>query len=113
MFVRVRVPTGEPKRRLLVSERGFRNDLRGKYLLLVGNDDIVEKRYVTPGMQAESLREVNEKARDPSGLVTGIDPAEEYIVEGVLRARPGSRVAPRSSEEIAGETRVAPAPGSR
>jgi len=110
MFVRVRVPAGKAKRRLLVSQRGFRNDLGGAYLLLVGKDNIVEKRYVTPGMEVKNMRQVNEKAPDASGLVTGIDPSEKYIVEGVLRARPGSPVAPRSAGELKGESTVKAVP---
>lgn len=95
MFVRVTVPTGEPEPRVLVSERSLRRDLRGTYLLLVGDKDIVEKRYVTVGLQVSGMREVYARTTDSAGFVSGIDPAERYILEGVLKARPGAPVNPR------------------
>ena len=50
-FVRVRVPIGlTDKAALIVPDRVLAEDQAGKYLLVVGKDDIVEQRRVTTGM---------------------------------------------------------------
>ncbi len=94
MFARVRVPAGECTARTLIDERAIRRDLNGTYILIVGKDDIVEQRYVTVGMQIDGMREVKPYKKAKSGLATGIEPQEKYIVLGVLSARPGSKVTP-------------------
>ena len=46
MFVRVRVPTGKLDNALLVPETALGTDQGGRYLLIVGKDDVVEQRSV-------------------------------------------------------------------
>jgi RND family efflux transporter MFP subunit len=94
MFVRVRVPAGQNCSRLLVDERAIRRDLNGEYLLIVGDKDQIEQRYVALGMQIDGMREVKPYRKTPSGLVQGIGPRERYIVLGVLSAQPGMQVKP-------------------
>ena len=79
LFVRIRVlgPQGE---KMLVDERALGSDLGGKFVLVVGDDDVVEVRYVTLGpVQPDGTVVVEE----------GLDGTERYITEGLLRARPG------------------------
>ena len=92
LFVRVRVLALEAADALLVDERAIGTDLGGKYMFLVGEGDIVERRYVTVGQP------------QPDGTVVvedGIDPGDTYISNGLLRARPGLPVTPRTEEEMA------------
>lgn len=92
LFVRVRVLATEPQEALLVQERAIGTDLGGKYLLLVGAENIVERRYVTLGQL------------QPDGTVVieeGIEPGDTYVSNGLLRARPGLPVTPLTEEEVA------------
>jgi RND family efflux transporter MFP subunit len=88
-FVRVRVPGGVKADAVLVDERAIGTDLGGKYVLVVGGDNIVEHRRVTLGQLDEGMRVIEE----------GLGPDERYIVTGLQRARPGLPVTPRTAED--------------
>jgi RND family efflux transporter MFP subunit len=92
LFVRVRVMAVKESDALLVDERAIGTDLGGKYVYLVGDDAIVEQRYVQLGQP------------QPDGtieIVEGLEDGETYISNGLLRARPGMPVTPRTEEEMA------------
>ncbi len=92
LFVRVRVMAVNESDALLVDERAIGTDLGGKYVYLVGDDAIVEQRYVQLGQP------------QPDGtieIVEGLEDGETYISNGLLRARPGMPVTPRTEEEMA------------
>lgn len=91
LFVRVRVPRGLQENAVLVSERAIGTDLGGKYLLIVGENDVVELRHVELGVQEEGMRVI----------LSGITPGERYIVNGLQRARPGLPVTPVSESAAA------------
>ena len=83
-FVRVRVPIGEQKDALLVSERALGADQNGRFVLVVNDDDVVEHRPVQLGAQYGEQRLIE----------TGLRAEDRVIVKGLQRARPGSKVAP-------------------
>ena len=86
-FVHVRLPGETLEGALLVRETALGTDLGGRYLMIVGNGNVVEKRYVEPGpLEADMLRVV----------LDGLEPGERYIVAGLQRARPGLPVAPKA-----------------
>jgi multidrug efflux system membrane fusion protein len=92
LFVRVRLLAVESADALLVDETGVGTDLGGKYVYLVGEDGIVERRYVKLGqLQPDGMIAVEE----------GLGPDDRYISNGLLRARPGLPVTPRTEEEMA------------
>jgi multidrug efflux pump subunit AcrA (membrane-fusion protein) len=80
---------------MLVEERAIGTDLGGKYVLVVGDDNMVEQRYVTLGARQDDGTYVVE---------TGLEGDERYIVNGILRARPGFPVTPQTETEIAAAT---------
>jgi RND family efflux transporter MFP subunit len=83
LFVRVRAPREEVPNAVLVEERAIGTDLGGRFVYLVGNDSLVEQRYVELGpVQDDSYVPIN----------SGLEGNETYIVEGLLRARPGMPV---------------------
>lgn len=82
MFVRVRLPVGIEKDAIVVKEEALGTDIGGKYLMVVGQDDIVEQRPVKIGLLLDGMRVIKE------GLTGG----ELYITNGLLRARPGMPV---------------------
>ena len=85
LFARIRVPLGVEENAVLVEETAIGTDLGGKFVLVVGADDIVELRHVELGaLEDDGLRVVR------SGLAAD----ERYIINGLQRARPGLPVTP-------------------
>ena len=84
LFARLRVPGPVQQDALLVEERAIGTDLGGKYVLVVGEGDVVELRHVELGVLEGGLRVVT------AGLRAG----ERYVVNGLQRARPGLPVTP-------------------
>jgi len=76
---------------LLVSERAIGTDLGGKYLLIVGEGDMVELRHVELGRLEDGMRVI----------VSGLEAGERYIINGLQRARPGLPVSPKTASASA------------
>ena len=86
-FIRVRLPGEFLENALLVEETALGTDLGGRYVMVVGDGDVVEKRYIEPGpLQGDKTRVVLE----------GLEPGERYITVGLQRARPGMPVTPKN-----------------
>ena len=94
MFVRLRIPSPEEYEALLVKEEAIGTDLGGKFLLVVDENNIVDRRYVKFGQLYEGLRDIKE----------GLESGERYIVEGTQRARPGLPVTPKETKTTPSET---------
>ncbi len=85
LFARIRVPLEVEENAVLVEETAIGTDLGGKFVLVVGADDIVELRHVELGaLEDDGMRVVR------SGLAAD----ERYIINGLQRARPGLPVTP-------------------
>ena len=82
LFVRLRMSMGRGEQSLLVNERSIGSDQSGKYVLVVGDDSIVEHRPVKLGPLVDGMRVIR----------AGLAPSDLVIVDGLLRARPGARV---------------------
>ncbi len=93
MFVGVRVPGRTEMSAVLVEERAIGTDLAGKYLLVVGEGNVVENRPVKTGALYDGMRAIED----------GISPYETYIVNGLQRARPGLPVTPQEAPQEASE----------
>ena len=90
-FVRVRVPIGDVlENALLVPETALATDQSGRYLLIVGKDDIVEQRAVEVGPSEGNQRVITK----------GLSADDRVIVEGLLRAIPGQKVDPHSASTV-------------
>ena len=87
-FIRVRVPGETFHNALLVEETALGTDLGGRYLMIVGDGDIVERRYVEPGQ----LQDDNTRL-----ILAGLEAGERYITRGLQRARPGMPVTPKTA----------------
>ena len=92
LFVRLRVLGAIGRDAILVHERAIGTDLGGKYVLLVRDDNVVEQRYVVRGPVQDDGTVVIEE---------GLDGSESYIMNGMLRARPGFPVTPQTEAEVA------------
>ncbi|QDT27904.1 Efflux pump periplasmic linker BepF [Gimesia panareensis] len=93
LYVRVRVYGDPIPNAVLVQDVSIGTDLAGKYLLIVGKDNIVEKRQVEIGQLDNGMRVI----------LKGIKPGEKYIAEGIQRARPGRPVTITNKQAPAGQ----------
>jgi RND family efflux transporter MFP subunit len=88
LFARIQMPIDKQDDALLVSERALGADQGGRYLLVVNEESVVEKRPILLGRLADGLRVISE----------GLQPGELVIVNGLQRARPGGKVEPERIE---------------
>jgi len=86
LFVRVRVPI-ETRKALLVPDVAVQADQAGKYLLVVNDKGIVERRNIKTGQVVDAM----------TVILQGLKAGERVIVKGLQRARPGAKVSPSPS----------------
>lgn len=89
LFVRARVPYDTIENAILVREDALSTDLTGKFLLVVGENNIVERRTVTLGDKTGDGHIV---------IVEGMDGSETYVTKGIQKARPGTPVTIRETK---------------
>ena len=81
-FVRIRI-AGTPKHdAILITDRAIATDQGQKFVLLVDNNSVVQVRPVELGPVVDGLRVVR----------NGLGPDDHVIVNGLVNARPGSKV---------------------
>ena len=86
MFGRIRVPGSPTYTALLVPDAAIGTEQVRKFVLVVGPDDVAQARYVTLGALTEdNLRIVKD----------GLKADDRVIVNGLMRARPGTKVTPQ------------------
>jgi len=78
------VPTGEPHRALLVTDRAIDTDQGQKIVYVVNDKNEVESRPIRLGAQHDGLRAVED----------GLKPGDRVIVNGLQQIRPGAMVEP-------------------
>jgi RND family efflux transporter MFP subunit len=79
---RVRVPVSDPYKALLINERAISSDQTLKYVYVVNNDGIVERRDVVPDRQFDGLISIK----------SGLTPKDWIVVNGIQRVRQGAKV---------------------
>jgi RND family efflux transporter MFP subunit len=87
-FVRIRVAGSPLTPALLVSDRAVGTDQGQKYVLVVDKDNVVVVKPVVLGPEAEGLRVVR----------TGLTADDQVIINGIVNARPGSKVSPQQGD---------------
>jgi multidrug efflux system membrane fusion protein len=87
-FVRIRI-AGTPKQKaLLITDRAVGTDQGTKYVLVVGPDNVVAVRPVELGPEVDGLRVVR----------SGLKGDEQVIINGLVNAKPGSKVTPQPGD---------------
>jgi RND family efflux transporter MFP subunit len=94
-FTRVRIARPDSKRELLVPDIALGSDQGGRYVLVVGKDDVVEQRKVEIGPPTEGMRVIE----------SGLTAEDRVIVGGLLRAIPGQKVDPQVQAAAAAPAR--------
>jgi RND family efflux transporter MFP subunit len=84
LFVRLRVPLGDPRPALMVADSALGMDQGIRYVYQVGSDNKVKQQTVTVGALRDGLRVVE----------TGLKEGDVIITRGLQRVREGSTVEP-------------------
>jgi RND family efflux transporter MFP subunit len=82
LFVRIRIPLGEPKPALVIPDAAIATDQQGDYVLVVDEKNIVQRRNVERGAKSGSGRAVR----------TGLASTDRVIVAGLQNAKTGATV---------------------
>ncbi len=90
-FGRVRLIGSAPYEALLLPDTAIASDQSRKIVFVVKDDDTVEARPVTLGPLDEGLRVIRE----------GLKGEDRVIVDGLQRARPGTKVTPQAAKTTA------------
>jgi multidrug efflux pump subunit AcrA (membrane-fusion protein) len=85
MRARVRVPVGQPRKRVMITERAIGTDQTRRFVYVVNEENTVERRDVTLGRLADGLQIIQE----------GLEPDDWVIVNGIQRVRDGIKVDPK------------------
>ena len=89
LFTRMRIPVSDPYQALLVAERAIGIDQGVKYVLVVDDKNVVERRFVEPGPVQDDGLQV---------MKSGLKPGDWVVVNGIQRARPGKPVTPKRAD---------------
>jgi multidrug efflux system membrane fusion protein len=90
-FARLRLPTSAPRPTLLVPDSAIATDQNRKLVMTVAEDGTVVPKPVEIGQLSGGLRIIEH----------GLTGSDRVIVNGLMRARPGSKVTPQVGQ-IAG-----------
>src|SRR5256714_3337598 len=101
LFARVRLLGNLPHPATLVQDQAIGTDQDRKFVLVLKNDNSVEYRPVVTGRVIDGLRTV----------ISGLKPGERVVINGMMRVRPGMKVAATNAAMVAES--AAPAPAAR
>jgi len=87
-FASMRIPGSGRYQALLVPDSAVGNDQSERTLMVVNNDDVVVPRIVQLGALFGGLR----------SIIAGLNPDDHVIINGLMHARPGAKVAPTMTE---------------
>src|SRR5262249_23710065 len=87
MFARLRMAAAPPKNALLVPEAAVGAEQGRKFVFVVDAENVARQKFVTLGPVADGLRVITQ----------GVTPDDNIIVNGLIRARPGTKVTPQQS----------------
>ncbi len=85
MFARVQLSASAPTTALLVPDAAVGSQQARKFVLVVDDGNVAHQKYVTLGPYVDGLR----------AITSGLAPDDNVIVNGLPRARPGSKVTPQ------------------
>jgi multidrug efflux system membrane fusion protein len=88
LFVRVRGPIGHLDKALLTRNDAIGTSQEGSYVLVVGSDNVVQRKIVKTGQKQGQLVIID----------SGLDPGDWVVIEGIQQAFPGAKVEPQRSE---------------
>ena len=90
LFVRVRIPIARQNKALLTRNDAIGTSQEGSYVLVVGPDNVVQRKIVKTGDQEGQFRIIE----------SGLDPGDWVVTEGIQRAFPGAKVDPQRAASM-------------
>ncbi len=99
LFARVRLLGSDRHLATMVQDQAIGTDQDRKFVLVLKTDNTVEYRPVTLGRVIDGLRTVD----------SGLKPGERVVINGMLRVRPGMKVAATNAAMVAESPTPAPA----
>ncbi|WP_086932050.1 efflux RND transporter periplasmic adaptor subunit [Agarilytica rhodophyticola] len=84
LFARVKLIGSASYEGILIDDKAIGTDLNNKFVLLLGDDNIVQYRAVELGEKVNGLRIIKQ----------GLEAKDKIVVNGLQRVRPGTEVAP-------------------
>jgi RND family efflux transporter MFP subunit len=94
MFGRVQISTSAPAEALLVPDTAIGTEQVRKFVYVLNADNVATPKYVTLGPLVDGLR-----------VVQGLKPDDAIVIDGLMRVRPGAKVAPQQAEAETGTVR--------
>jgi membrane fusion protein, multidrug efflux system len=94
MFARVQMAAAPPRNELLVPDAAIGVEQVRKFVLVVDAENVARPKYVSLGSVVDGLRVITQ----------GLAPDDNVIINGLMRARPGAKVAPQRSSTAAAST---------
>ena len=88
LFVRVQTPVGHLDKAMLTRNDAIGTSQEGPYVLVVGPDNVVQRKVVKTGDRQGQLRIIESE----------LDPSDWVVTEGIQRAFPGAKVEPQRTE---------------
>lgn len=85
MRARIRVPVSDPRKALLITERAVGTDQGRRFVYVVNDQNVVERRDVQLGRVDAGQQ----------AILDGLKPEDWVIVNGIQRARDGAKVDPK------------------
>ena len=86
----MRIPASGRYQALLIPDEAVNTDQNERYLLIVGTNDVVQRRTVKLGALFGTLRSITD----------GLKPGEWVIVNGMQSAMPGAKVRPARGADL-------------
>ena len=99
LFARVRLLGSDRHLATMVQDQAIGTDQDRKFVLVLKSDNTVEYRPVTTGRVVDGLRTIE----------SGLKPGDRVVINGLMRVRPGMKVAATNAEMVA----VSAAPSAR
>jgi len=103
LFARVRLAADQRRSATMVQDQAIGTDQDRKFVLILKPDSTIEYRPVVVGRVVDGLRVVQ----------TGLNPGENVVINGLLRVRPGMKVAAKSGTMLAIAPRAAHGPAGQ
>ena len=88
LFVRVKGPIGHLDKALLTRDDAIGTSQEGSYVLVVGADNVVQRKIVKTGQRQGQLVIID----------SGLEPGDWVVTEGVQQAVPGAKVDPQRTQ---------------
>ena len=89
-FIIVIVETAEPEERLVIPESAISVDQRGRFVLIVNDENKVEERFIQTG----------EATRGGVAVTSGLEEGDRVIVDGIMKVRAGMEVDAHAAETL-------------